>query len=91
MILLSVFVLAFAIAGIRSNRRPLLVIAAAAACLMLGEAVPLFFDGEFAPWGAGRWLRIAGAVIALFAVAWAAVNTADSTASVRIGSGVADG
>ncbi len=89
MIVLSVFVLASAIAGIRSERRRLLVIAAAAACLMLGEAVPLFFAGEFAPWGAGRWLRIAGAVIALAAVAWAAANTADSTASVRIGSGVA--
>ena len=77
MILLCAFVVALAAAGIRFNRRRLLVIAAGVACLVLGESVPLIFTG--APhWGPGRWLAIAGAVLAVAGLALAAARTGDA-------------
>ena len=63
------FVVALAAAGIRFNRTRLLVIAAGVACLVLGESVPLIFTGA-GHWGLGRWLAIAGAVLAVAGLAF---------------------
>jgi CHASE2 domain-containing sensor protein len=76
-ILLCAFVVALAAAGIRSNRRRLLVIAAGVACLLLGESIPLIFTGD-GHWGPGRWVAIAGAVLAVAGLALAAARTDDA-------------
>jgi hypothetical protein len=77
MILLCAFVVALAAAGIRSNRTRLLVIAAGVACLVLGESVPLIFTGA-GHWGPGRWLAIAGAVLAVAGLALAAARSGEA-------------
>ena len=74
MVLLSVLALVLAAQGIRSNRRRLLVIAVAVACLALGESVPFIYPAV-SQWGAGRWLRIVGAVVAVLGLAAAASRT----------------
>jgi uncharacterized caspase-like protein len=73
-ILLCGITIVVAMLGIRANRRRLLVIAAAVACLVLGESVPFIFPAVHG-WGAGRWLRIAGAAIAVLGLAAAAAST----------------
>ena len=82
MVLLSVLALVLAARGIRSNRRRLLVIAVAVACLALGESVPFIFP-TVSQWGAGRWLRIVGAVVAVLGLAAAAARTGASVATSR--------
>jgi hypothetical protein len=77
MILLCAFVVALAVAGIRSNRPRLLVIAAGVACLVLGESVPLIFT-DLGNWGPGRYLAIAGAVLAVAGLALAAARSGDA-------------
>jgi hypothetical protein len=73
MLLLSAFVIILAAAGIRPNRTSLLAIAGGVACLVLGESVPLIFTGAgLDTWGPGRWLRIAGAVLAVASLVLAA-------------------
>jgi Caspase domain len=86
-ILLCGLVIALAVAGIWVNRRRLLVMGAAVSCLVLGEAVPLIYlDRGESPWGSGRWLRIAGAVVAVAGLAAAAAATGrDAPASQRYG------
>jgi hypothetical protein len=86
-ILLCGLVIALAVAGIWVNRRRLLVMGAAVSCLVLGEAVPLIYlDRGELPWGSGRWLRIAGAVVAVAGLAAAAAATGrDAPASQRYG------
>jgi Caspase domain len=82
MILLCGLTLVLAALGIRADRRRLLVIAVAVACLVLGEAVPFIFPGV-ADWGAGRWLRIAGAVVAVLGLASVAASTGSAVATSR--------
>jgi tetratricopeptide (TPR) repeat protein len=60
--------IALAAAGLL-NRRRLLVIAAATACFVLGEVIPLLKIGYH--WSEGTWLAIFGAVIAVFGLALA--------------------
>jgi hypothetical protein len=73
-IVLAAVVVGLAFAGIRSRRQRAVAAAAAVACLLLGESVPLFF-ATTPHWGPGRWLRIGGAVLAVVAVSWAAATT----------------
>jgi hypothetical protein len=82
MVLLSVLALVLAVRGLRGNRRRLLVIAAAVACLALGESVPFIFPAV-SQWGAGRWLRIVGAVLAVVGLALAAARTGGGVATSR--------
>jgi Caspase domain len=86
-ILLCGLVIALAAAGIRVDRGRLLVIAAGVGCLVLGEAVPLIFtDQGEPPWGSGRWLRIAGAVVAVAGLSvTGAMTRRDAPASRRYG------
>jgi hypothetical protein len=79
-VLLCGVMIALAVRGIRDNGERLLVVAAGVACLMLGEAVPLIFPGV-SDWGAGRWLRIVGAVVAVVGLAVTAVTRRDVAAS----------
>ena len=82
MVLLSVLAGVLAARGIRSNRRRLLVMAVAVACLALGESVPFIFPAV-SQWGAGRWLRIVGAVVAVLGLAAAAARTGAGVVTSR--------
>jgi hypothetical protein len=74
-ILLSGLVIALSAAGVRLDRRRLLLAAAGVACLLLGETVPLIFtDPSGLTWGSGRWLRIGAAVAAVAGLAAAAAT-----------------
>lgn len=73
-IVLCAITVALATRGIWTNRRRWLVIAAVVACLMLGEALPLIYKGVH-DWGAGRWLRLVGALLTVAGLALAAATT----------------
>jgi protein-S-isoprenylcysteine O-methyltransferase Ste14 len=78
--LVCLVVAALAVAGIYSNRRRLLLAATAVACFLVAEAVPLFLTSS-PNWGPGRWVRIAGAVIALVGLALVTFRPAEHTRS----------
>ncbi len=82
MVLLCGVTIVLAALGIRANRRRPLVIAAAVACLVLGESVPFIFPAVD-DWGAGRWLRIAGALVAVVGLTAAAAATSPAVAAQR--------
>lgn len=83
MITLAVLALSLTVRGVWTKSARLLAAAAGVACLMLGEAVPLVYvgPGVGGAWGPGRWLRIAGAVIAVIALCGAIAATRKPRAS----------
>jgi hypothetical protein len=73
-LVLCAITIAVATRGIWTNRRRWLVTAAVLACLTLGEALPFIYKGVH-DWGAGRWLRLIGALLAVAGLALAATTT----------------
>jgi TIR domain len=66
---------ALAVAGIRVNRRRLLVMAAAVGLLVVGETFPLLHKGTYGGYGPGFWLGAVGAVVAFVGLVLAAAAT----------------
>jgi hypothetical protein len=77
LILLCGVVIGLSSRGVLTDRRRWLVMATGIACLVLGESVPLIFVGD-PHWGAGRWLRIFGAVAGVAGLTVAAATTRDA-------------
>jgi Caspase domain len=81
-LVLCAITIAIATGGIWTNRRRWLVIATVLACLTLGEALPFIYKGVH-DWGAGRWLRIIGALLAVAGLSLAAATTRPTEQSQR--------
>ena len=81
-IVLCAVTIALATRGLWTDRRRWLGIAAIVACLMLGEALPLIYNGV-QDWGAGRWLRLVGALLTVAGLALAAATTRPGEPSHR--------
>lgn len=74
LILVSGVIVAVAVLGIRFDRHRAAVVAALLACLVVGEAFPLFFGG-YDSLQIGFWLGVVGAVVALVGLALVAAST----------------